>query len=87
MAAKTSLAAPVVQICAHVAAHFRLPADQLYRIEETEFLFPGDFVLISYRRGRRFGIVTETGVQLSTRTVSPAEYEPIGRAIPLIDYG
>lgn len=83
---KTALPA-VALVRAAVAETFSLPADQIYRVIETEIAFPGDFAVIAHGRNIRFAVITETGAQIETGHLQPAEYQILGRAVPFSAYG
>lgn len=73
----------VARVRPAVADAFHQSANQVYSLIETEFAFPGDFVIIHHATGRRFAIMTDDGAQLPECHLRPFEYQIIGRAVPL----
>lgn len=86
MRTKTALPAVVI-VRAAVADALSLPVDQLYRLVETEIVFPGDYAVVTHGMDTRLALITDEGAQIETGHLQPAEYQILGRAIPLEPYG
>lgn len=86
MRTKTALPA-VVTVRAAVADALSLPVDQLYRLVETEIVFPGDYAVVTHGIDTRFALITETGARIETGHLQPAEYQILGLAVPFKAYG